>query len=85
MLEKKNPNLTALITIPILKYLKSITNIIGQIGSFYPIEYFFVKLISILATKPFDKLPETPKNYYQGVFLKLNVLNVNRYLAVSIF
>ena len=61
---------TALITILILKYLKSIAKYNWQLSNlvaFIRLNIFVKINLQFWLDKPFEQPPETPKNYYQGV------------------
>ena len=64
---------TALITILILKYLKSIAKYPWQLSNlvaFIRLNIFVKINLQYWLDKPFDQPPETPKNYYQGVLFE---------------
>lgn len=61
---------TALITILILKYLKSIAKYNWQLSNlvaFIRLNIFVKINLQFWLDKPFEQPPEAPKNYYQGV------------------
>lgn len=71
---------TALITILILKYLKSIAKYPWQLSNlvaFIRLNIFVKINLQYWLDKPFDQPPESQKHIIKGFFLKLNVkLNV---------